>query len=893
MSEHTSEIKRIKAPTSTTSSKTTAIDSRTRAAVITDPTTYINKLPKLLAQHRYSELLEICASLLSIDPKNHIALRNQGHALFMLGDYQSALEGYEAVCKIAPDTQSFCMQGKILSCLGDHQKALERYQMALSLDPSNVNALMGQGDAFLEKDAQKALHSYKKVYDIDPRNFYNLTQMGIALSNAGRKEEALEHLKAAYAINQRYIINLLALGSLLMDLNRPEEALDYYQRASQFSPDDAQAAYSVGMAFHKLALTSKPADEKLKPFYSWDPYGAALKYYERALEIDPEFSESLENRSRLLGQLDKQSVIAGKLKSTKEEKQKAINFSDLPLTKSDIYHLAELLILHWRTLRNLSLANAQITDEMLAILIERTQYHPLDLTHLDLSKNFLTDASIELIAKKFLSNNSSLQILQLSHNQIGRRGLAILAESIAKAKSLSIRIIDLEGNLIHIGIGELEDLRSLFSKCRHLDSIRLAGNSLQESVDNQLILMDNKSVAKPPQSESSPFAGRQDLFRSRLISLKSVIQPDKNISSTQWAVYLAAKNGNLLRQHAALYIAGVRPSGQMFIKRYHLLAQASYFYGRGKVAIEDLDPMVVRNHHIKNHIFVPFAISHTQGEALEARIKQKTQNIPFLMFPSVQMNRANCLSWARDQLTAINVELPEQIQTAILPSTAVAAGKDRKELSSAPMPVERMEEKNRVVIRIWTSEHNLETPGEDVGHVSIETAHPKAYVSLWPATPVDIKRSFSGILYAAPPDFKSNYQQDRVEERRNPEVTICLYSLNAHRLCEKFEEIKKSPKFKGWILSGGNIINNHSGESCASLAYSLLETAGIPKLLAEGEFSLDFSSISTPDDLAALVKTAKYREIQKHPETEGFKFQEETEVDDLSIGTYKTDCIIL
>jgi hypothetical protein len=32
----------------------------------------------------------------------------------------------------------------------------------------------------------------------------------------------------------------------------------------------------------------------------------------------------------------------------------------------------------------------------------------------------------------------------------------------------------------------------------------------------------------------------------------------------------------------------------------------------------------------------------------------------------------------------------------------------------------------RVIVRVWTSEHNKQFPGESVGHVSIETPKPSA-----------------------------------------------------------------------------------------------------------------------------------------------------------------------
>lgn len=189
---------------------------------------------------------------------------------------------------------------------------------------------------------------------------------------------------------------------------------------------------------------------------------------------------------------------------------------------------------------------------------------------------------------------------------------------------------------------------------------------------------------------------------------------------------------------------------------------------------------------------------------------------------------------------------------------------------------EQLTEDNRVIVRIWTSEFNTDHPGEDVGHISLQTINPANYISLWPKNQVHLERR--GMKLAVTPEFMVDYDADLAAEARPPEVIICLYGLNPFSMHEKFCAIKNDTKFQGWALIGKNLLlNGGTAHSCTSLAYDLLQAGGIYNEI-NSSFSSRFSSIVTPDQLVNAVKTAKIYELQEHPETTNFKFENETEV---------------
>lgn len=152
-------------------------------------------------------------------------------------------------------------------------------------------------------------------------------------------------------------------------------------------------------------------------------------------------------------------------------------------------------------------------------------------------------------------------------------------------------------------------------------------------------------------------------------------------------------------------------------------------------------------------------------------------------------------------------------------------------------------EKNRVIVRVWTSSINPVKTGHGMGHVSIETpprlGEPGGYISLWPtepATPADRGK-------VLPHDFSPDYMTDYESEgRQKPEYIFCFYTLNAAKINEAFAVVKDT--LEGWTMAPYGV-NTKGAESCATLAWKMLGMGGISDLVSKAERSMMSSSGSS------------------------------------------------
>lgn len=203
----------------------------------------------------------------------------------------------------------------------------------------------------------------------------------------------------------------------------------------------------------------------------------------------------------------------------------------------------------------------------------------------------------------------------------------------------------------------------------------------------------------------------------------------------------------------------------------------------------------------------------------------------------------------------------------------------------------RGEECNRVIIHVWTSKHNKSRAGQDVGHVSIAipslqlpTDPGSGYYSFWPHL---VERNHIGYVMPVPGFYMKGYRRpagvaavpegqmyeyDCDAENRDAEISICLYSLNIHKMKQVFEQ--KKTEVDRWVLIGKNILRrkNNDANSCASLARDLLVAGGIEELLS----SSSFCSASIPDQFVPLLQAAKETENKRYPNTKKFTHPDES-----------------
>jgi tetratricopeptide (TPR) repeat protein len=191
----------------------------------------------------------------------------------------------------------------VLTDQGRTDEAIEKYTEALAIRPDYEAALLNLGYLLTERgrDAE-AVRILGHLLEVDPE----LTAVGAhvnlgnALQNLGRYEEAVAHYRVALGMEPDMALIHTNLGNALRSLGRLDEAIAAYEQANALWPEDPINQNAWGRALHRQghlddAIARFREAVRLKPDFAeaHRRWGAALAAQGRTAEATLRYREAL------------------------------------------------------------------------------------------------------------------------------------------------------------------------------------------------------------------------------------------------------------------------------------------------------------------------------------------------------------------------------------------------------------------------------------------------------------------------------------------------------------------------------------------------------------------------------------------------------------------------
>lgn len=200
------------------------------------------------------------------------------------GDYKAALEEYETVVKLDPNSPGgYYKLGLVYQFLQRFLEARNAYERAIVLRPGDADSEMNLGLVHLALgELPPAMEHAKKAVALAPKSAAILGNYGVVLDAVGDHVGAERSFLASLEISGDVPATLLNLGQNLLTQNRPAEAQEVLQRFLKTTSSPI-ALKRLGDAY---ALQGKSAD--------------AIEQYEKALAADPTFYPALNDAGRVV-----------------------------------------------------------------------------------------------------------------------------------------------------------------------------------------------------------------------------------------------------------------------------------------------------------------------------------------------------------------------------------------------------------------------------------------------------------------------------------------------------------------------------------------------------------------------------------------------------------------
>jgi Flp pilus assembly protein TadD len=162
---------------------------------------------------------------------------------------------------------------------------------------------------------QEAIRHYEQALRLKPDYAEAHNKLGMVLQQAGQRQEAIGHYEQALRLEPDYAEAHNNLGIALAQTGRIEEAIAHFEQALHLKPDYAEAHNNLGIALIRLGRVQEAIGHweqalRLKPDYAdaHNNLGLALEklgrtqeaigHYEQALRLKPDYVQAQSNLAR-------------------------------------------------------------------------------------------------------------------------------------------------------------------------------------------------------------------------------------------------------------------------------------------------------------------------------------------------------------------------------------------------------------------------------------------------------------------------------------------------------------------------------------------------------------------------------------------------------------------
>ena len=234
----------------------------------------LNKGASLLGAGKVDAAISVFKKAIIIDPKLAAAHFDLALAYQQKGDAAKIISYLKRAIKLKPnDYEALNLLGHYYNTQKKLDLALSAFEKAIKLNPMLAEGYYNLGVVLMQKGRNdEALANYKKSMKIFPDNSIVLNNIGVTLENMGRPLAALKYFQKSLKLNPKNANALCNTGAYWVGIN-PRKAAEFFKKALETDPNMDNAAFNLAVCLRIVGQTED-----------------AIKLFERALELNPNFS---------------------------------------------------------------------------------------------------------------------------------------------------------------------------------------------------------------------------------------------------------------------------------------------------------------------------------------------------------------------------------------------------------------------------------------------------------------------------------------------------------------------------------------------------------------------------------------------------------------------------
>ena len=232
----------------------------------------------LFSQKRYEEARKFQERAIALKPNFAVALTRLGNTLMRLLELEQAIAVHDRAIALKPDyADAYCNRGMAQLLLNRSAEAKQSFSRALSFNSRHMEAMYGKGLAGINlRHFDEAVAAFDAALAIKPHTALVLAQRGRLHQQVGRFDQAEVDFDAALVIDPLLEMALLGKAQLGVIKDDIASAMEACRKVLEQNPASEVAWTWLGACFVKQGEVA-----------------AALRHFDRALEIKPDYGDAI------------------------------------------------------------------------------------------------------------------------------------------------------------------------------------------------------------------------------------------------------------------------------------------------------------------------------------------------------------------------------------------------------------------------------------------------------------------------------------------------------------------------------------------------------------------------------------------------------------------------
>lgn len=237
-----------------------------------------------LGMGKLQKTVQSLEKAIELDHDNTEAYLKLAEMSIVIRDYKQALAYIDLALQVDELLEkAYMLRGVILMENGDTLRGIRNFQKAIDVNQEYLEAHVQLGTIFAMKKNDLAIDYFNNALNIDPLNIDVNYYLGMYYQETGRYEKAIQSYNFILGQQPDFYIANYNIGYIhLVYLNDYPAAVDYFTRTIELNPEYAEAYYNRGFAYELM----KDAERSRKD-------------YEKTLELHPNYELAIDGLNRI------------------------------------------------------------------------------------------------------------------------------------------------------------------------------------------------------------------------------------------------------------------------------------------------------------------------------------------------------------------------------------------------------------------------------------------------------------------------------------------------------------------------------------------------------------------------------------------------------------------